>query len=676
MNPSVDSGSAAGASGTTAQQLAGAGEKRPLKIPVARLGIWDHPVYGKVVFSQKDFDDIVRNFREDEIGFEPYLRYGHSRYPGAADGEPGTAFAHDLVQESDVLYGIFDPVTDEVVREIQTGQYRYSSAEITRNAQGKKPGRGPIGTVLSAVALTNAPYIPGLPRNQVLSNSPVDTTFFVVDMPVVQQEEHLMSTRGAGLDRSEVSFLKKLVQFFSGGALAVPGVRDVTSPERDGPMDKLQVLANRMKREQAEDDQAYANRMVEYCTNAAAVYFSAGKSEDEFFSDWQSFANRLANLGEEYSEAATYAMGLTASPFTSTPVYVNGKLVKGQPNQDNTGGSAPSTDHMVATAENYDPSGAPPTSGGNPDVGVGTLSPTAQSYQEGYSDNGSSRAAGRELPPYNPAGPIGYLVEALSQSIEYFSTLTGEQRGNLESGQFAVPGKEKLPINDAAHVRNAVARFDQTKGLTPDERARAKSRIRAAATKFGVKVSEEFSQAGTVSPKTATQALQEEVTTMPDTPVNSELQGLQAEVAALSQKFSEALTKLDNLNTRNQELENELASTKTQLTATAESAQVLSQEAAQAKLNNRANLVKGKGIPPALVDAAVEMVNQGGQNMRLSMSGTEISLEDALFGLLDKIPSEQRVNFAQVGTRQVFSATDVEENADPYDPIMKERMGQ
>ncbi|MBV8300781.1 MAG: hypothetical protein JOY68_02540 [Candidatus Dormibacteraeota bacterium] len=59
-----------------------------------------------------------------------------------------------------------------------------------------------------------------------------------------------------------------------------------------------------------------------------------------------------------------------------------------------------------------------------------------------------------------------------------------------ESQTFAFPEQRKEPINDAAHVRNAIARFDQVEDVTDAERDRAWKRILAAADKFDVEVSE------------------------------------------------------------------------------------------------------------------------------------------------------------------------------------------
>lgn len=65
---------------------------------------------------------------------------------------------------------------------------------------------------------------------------------------------------------------------------------------------------------------------------------------------------------------------------------------------------------------------------------------------------------------------------------------TSRQRSRMSSESFAFPKKRKEPINDARHVRNAVARFDQVQGVTEKERDNAWRRIRAAAREYGVHI--------------------------------------------------------------------------------------------------------------------------------------------------------------------------------------------
>jgi hypothetical protein len=66
--------------------------------------------------------------------------------------------------------------------------------------------------------------------------------------------------------------------------------------------------------------------------------------------------------------------------------------------------------------------------------------------------------------------------------------MTTAKRNSLPDSKFAFPDERKEPLNDAKHVRNAVARFDQVEGVSDAERDRAWKRIRAAARKHGVEI--------------------------------------------------------------------------------------------------------------------------------------------------------------------------------------------
>ena len=66
--------------------------------------------------------------------------------------------------------------------------------------------------------------------------------------------------------------------------------------------------------------------------------------------------------------------------------------------------------------------------------------------------------------------------------------LRERDRDRLSAERFAFPAERKEPLNDASHVRNAVARFDQVEGVSDAERDKAWRRIRAAAKRFGVEI--------------------------------------------------------------------------------------------------------------------------------------------------------------------------------------------
>jgi hypothetical protein len=68
--------------------------------------------------------------------------------------------------------------------------------------------------------------------------------------------------------------------------------------------------------------------------------------------------------------------------------------------------------------------------------------------------------------------------------------LSTEDRKHMGDSEYAFPKERKEPLNDAWHVRNAIARFDQVKGVSDEEREQAFHRIKAAAKKYGVEMKE------------------------------------------------------------------------------------------------------------------------------------------------------------------------------------------
>lgn len=71
------------------------------------------------------------------------------------------------------------------------------------------------------------------------------------------------------------------------------------------------------------------------------------------------------------------------------------------------------------------------------------------------------------------------------------SKLTDKERDELPKSDFAFPKERKEPLENASHVRDAVARFDQVEDVTNKERDEAWKRIQAAAKKFGVDLHEQ-----------------------------------------------------------------------------------------------------------------------------------------------------------------------------------------
>jgi hypothetical protein len=66
--------------------------------------------------------------------------------------------------------------------------------------------------------------------------------------------------------------------------------------------------------------------------------------------------------------------------------------------------------------------------------------------------------------------------------------LTTATRDRITAEMFAFPKHRKEPLENAAHVRNAAARFNQVEGVTEAERRAAWKRIQSAATRYGVEL--------------------------------------------------------------------------------------------------------------------------------------------------------------------------------------------
>jgi len=71
------------------------------------------------------------------------------------------------------------------------------------------------------------------------------------------------------------------------------------------------------------------------------------------------------------------------------------------------------------------------------------------------------------------------------------SKITEASRDHIADEHFAFPKERKEPIHDAAHVRNAIARFKQVEGVTDAERDAAWKRIKSAAKKHKVELNEQ-----------------------------------------------------------------------------------------------------------------------------------------------------------------------------------------
>jgi hypothetical protein len=63
-------------------------------------------------------------------------------------------------------------------------------------------------------------------------------------------------------------------------------------------------------------------------------------------------------------------------------------------------------------------------------------------------------------------------------------------RVELPESVYAFPKQRKEPLTDADHVRNAITRFDQVKGVSDSDRDLAFANIVKAARHYGISIAE------------------------------------------------------------------------------------------------------------------------------------------------------------------------------------------
>jgi hypothetical protein len=73
---------------------------------------------------------------------------------------------------------------------------------------------------------------------------------------------------------------------------------------------------------------------------------------------------------------------------------------------------------------------------------------------------------------------------------EAHGDLSTREKDRLPDSVFAFPHQRKEPLTDAAHVKNALARFDQVQGVSDADRDLAFANIQKAAEHYGVEITE------------------------------------------------------------------------------------------------------------------------------------------------------------------------------------------
>lgn len=218
-----------------------------VKIPVAKKGKFFHPSYGKVEFTDKDFESIKQNFSNDCLGFSPYATYGHLIDPSLTiDAELKKGNTKDIQEENGVLYVLSEP-TPDALDLIQKGEYEYSSGEFIRNYIDKETGEN-RGTVLMRYALTNSPFIPFKDKKiEILSQNsecPQTITEFVLKLSLESGIPPIPQSLDISLDNMQDNKIEEKKEISAEPNLEV-------TPEVEEQVEQVSVVAAEVKPESA-----------------------------------------------------------------------------------------------------------------------------------------------------------------------------------------------------------------------------------------------------------------------------------------------------------------------------------------------------------------------------------------------------------------------------------------
>jgi hypothetical protein len=163
-----------------------------------------------------------------------------------------------------------------------------------------------------------------------------------------------------------------------------------------------------------------------------------------------------------------------------------------------------------------------------------------------------------EIKKKSETKPETKLEDEDEEEDEELAEITGmeaerKKRGVSEAEFYAFPRLKKLPIFDAAHTRNAMARFNQTQGMNPEEKATAKRKILAAAKKFDIDVGQfkELSEEEKIGEKMSEEKVEEKPEVKPEEKTEAPAEEPKKEEL----KFAELEKTIETLTKKIEELE-------------------------------------------------------------------------------------------------------------------------
>ncbi|MCX6013513.1 MAG: hypothetical protein NTV30_08935 [Chloroflexi bacterium] len=127
------------------------------EIQVLPVGVWNHPVYGKINITESDLTDFANNFN-DNLRKDLPITEGHSV---GSEEKPAIGWFKQLINKGrDGLWAVVE-WTKEGMDLLSNKAYKYFSPEFFTNYEDPE-SRKTYKNVLVGGALTNRPYFKGL----------------------------------------------------------------------------------------------------------------------------------------------------------------------------------------------------------------------------------------------------------------------------------------------------------------------------------------------------------------------------------------------------------------------------------------------------------------------------------------------------------------------------------
>lgn len=130
-------------------------KKIPDIIHVVPMGEWDHPLFGKIVITDDEIKDFIKNFKDGVRKGVPIIE-GHEVH----EEKPAIGWFKELIKKSDGLWGRVE-WTEDGKELLRKKAFKFFSPEFFRVFEDPETGRI-FTNVLVGGALTNKPFFKGL----------------------------------------------------------------------------------------------------------------------------------------------------------------------------------------------------------------------------------------------------------------------------------------------------------------------------------------------------------------------------------------------------------------------------------------------------------------------------------------------------------------------------------